>query len=202
MVILLSIIAIVLVLQIDILRETMNDLMAKGGDPQALLQKLAVVAVVGMLAGVGGLIFIRRSNHPVAIKVKNLLSGLIDGVMSILKMEKKWQFIAHTAFIWVMYLAMFWVVFYALPETSNVSAAGVLASFVVGGLSIVLVQGGIGVYPWGVSLVLVAYGVPETAGVTLGWIIWTAQTMMILFWGAVSLIGLPMVNSSTVSKAS
>lgn len=202
MVILLSIIAIVLVLQIDILRETMNDLMTKGGDPQALLQKLLVVAVVGLLVGVGGLMFIRRSNHPIAVKAKNLLSGLIDGVMSILKMEKKWQFIAHTAFIWIMYLAMFWVVFYALPETSNVSAAGVLASFVVGGLSIVVVQGGIGVYPWGVSLVLVVYGVPETAGVTLGWIIWTAQTMMILFWGAVSFIGLPVVNSSAASKTS
>ena len=201
MVILLSIIAIVLVLQLDILSSTLDNLLAKGGDPQALIQKLVILGVVGLAVGVGGLIFIRRSNHPMALKVKNLLSGLIDGVMSILKMEKKWEFIAHTAFIWIMYLAMFWVVFFALPETSNVSTAGVLASFVVGGLSIVLVQGGIGVYPWGVSLVLVAYGVTETAGVTLGWIIWTAQTLMILFWGAISLIALPMVNSQSAEKA-
>jgi uncharacterized membrane protein YbhN (UPF0104 family) len=194
-IILLSIIAVVLVLQIDILRSTLDDLMAQGGDPQAIVQKLALLGVIGIFIGVGALIFIRRSSHPLAMKLKNLLSGLLDGVVSILKMEKKWEFLVHTAFIWVMYLAMFWIVFYALPETSEVSAAGILASFVVGGLSIVLVQGGIGAYPWGVSLVLLAYGVTETAGVTLGWIIWTAQTIMILFWGAISLIALPMVNS-------
>ncbi len=40
----------------------------------------------------------RKSNHPVALKIKNLLSGMIDGIMSILRMEKKWAFIGHTAF--------------------------------------------------------------------------------------------------------
>ena len=39
--------------------------------------------------------------------------------------------------------------------------AGVLAGFVVGGLSIVLVQGGIGVYPMAVSQVLMLYGVTQ-----------------------------------------
>lgn len=196
MLILLSVIAIVLVLQIDILKDTLEDMLAKGGDPKQLVIKLVGFGLVAVILGAGGFLFIRKSNHPVALKVKNLVSGLVDGVMSILRMEKKWAFIGHTAFIWIMYLAMFYVVFFALPETSNVPVAGVLASFVVGGLSIVLVQGGIGVYPLFVSIVLQLYGLTETAGITLGWIIWTGQTIMLLGWGAVSLIAMPMMNTA------
>lgn len=195
MIILFSVIAVVLVLQIDILSETLANMKAKAGDPQSLVLKLVVIGIIGLVGLVAALIVFRVSNHPFILKLKTFLGGLADGIMSILKMEKKWAFIGHTIFIWVMYLAMFYVVFFALPETSDVPMAGVMAAFVVGGLSIVLVQGGIGVYPLFVSMVLQAYGVTETAGITLGWLIWSAQTAMLLGWGAISLLGMPAINS-------
>ena len=194
--ILMSIIVIVLLLQMDVLRETLEEMLAKGGDPKTLLMKLIVVGLIGLAMSIGGFLFLRKAKHPLILKVKALVSGLIDGVMSIIKMEQKWAFIGHTIFIWIMYLLMFYVVFFALPETSNVPLAGVLAAFVVGGLSIVLVQGGIGVYPLFVALVLQLYGLSETAGITLGWIIWTGQTIMILGWGAISLIAMPVLNTT------
>jgi hypothetical protein len=194
MLILLSIIAIVLFLQIDILKDTLQDMLVKGGDSKQLIWKLAAMGIGAVVIGISGFAFMRKSNHAIVLKVKNLIGGLMDGIMSISRMDKKWAFIGHTAFIWFMYLAMFYVVFFALPETSNVPVAGVLASFVVGGLSIVLVQGGIGVYPLFVSIVLQLYGLTETAGLTLGWIIWTGQTFMILGWGAFSLIAMPLMN--------
>ncbi|MFT5021117.1 MAG: hypothetical protein ACI9CU_002525, partial [Polaribacter sp.] len=196
MLILLSIIAIVLVLQIDILQQTLEEMLGKGGDPEDLIIKLIAVVVMGLLILIAGFFLLRKSNHPFIVKLKTFVTGLIDGVMSILRMEKKWAFIGHTAFIWIMYLLMFYVVFFALPETSNVPLAGVLAAFVMGGLSIILVQGGIGVYPLFVAIVLELYGLSETTGVTLGWIIWTGQTAMILGWGAVSLIAMPLMNSA------
>lgn len=196
MLILLSIIAVVLVLQLDILQQTLDDMLAKGGDPGDLILKLGIAGGVGLILFIGGFFILRNSKHPLVFKIKNLVVGLIDGVMSILRMEKKWAFIGHTAFIWVMYLLMFYVVFFALPETANVPVAGVLAAFVVGGLSIVLVQGGIGVYPLFVAVVLELYGLSETSGITLGWIIWTGQTAMIIGWGAISLIAMPMLNSA------
>ena len=196
MLILLSIIAIVLVLQIDILRQTLEELLAKGGEPKDLITKLVAVGVIGLAALIGGFMFVRKSNHNLAVKVKNFVRGLVDGVLSILKMEKKWAFIGHTAFIWVMYLLMFYVVFFALPDTTEVKMGGVMAAFVVGGLSIVLVQGGLGVYPAGVAAVLVVYKLEETSGITLGWLIWSAQTAMILGWGAISLIAMPVLNTA------
>ena len=194
MIILLSIIVVVLLLQIDILQETLLDMVDSGGDPSTIFQTLGLIIGAGLLGFIGLLIFLKVSNHPFAVKVKSILQGLLDGILSILRMKKKWAFIGHTAFIWAMYMLMFYVAFFSLPETSNVPLAGVLAAFVMGGLSIVLVQGGIGVYPLFVSVVLGLYGLSETTGLTLGWIIWTAQTSMIIGWGVISLIGMPLYN--------
>ena len=199
MVILLSIIAIVLVLQLDILQTTLLEMVESGGDPEATIRNLLILGGVGVVLAIAGFVVIRVSNHPVVLKIKNLLRGLLDGILSILKMERKWAFIGHTAFIWLMYLLMFYVVFFSLPETSDVPMAGVLAAFVMGGLSIVLVQGGIGVYPLFVSVVLSLYGLSETTGLTLGWIIWTAQTLMVVGWGVISIVGMPIYNRSISS---
>lgn len=201
MLILLSIIVIVLILQIDILKETLLEMIDSGGDPTALFQTLAIAGGVGLIGFMGLLFLLRVSSHPAVVKVKSILKGLLDGVLSIVRMEKKWAFIGHTAFIWAMYMLMFYVAFFSLPETSDVPLAGVLAAFVMGGLSIVLVQGGIGVYPLFVSVVLSLYGLTETTGLTLGWIIWTAQTTMVIGWGVISLIGMPLYNRSNAAIA-
>ena len=196
MIILLSIIVFVLLLQMDILKDTLTEMLASAGDPTAVLKKLALLGIVGFLVLIGGLIVFKTSSHPIALKVKTFAKGLLDGVFSILKMERKCEFIGHTAFIWIMYMAMFFVPFFALPETSDVPLAGILAAFVMGGLSIIFVQGGIGIYPLFVALVLNLYGVSETSGLTLGWIIWTAQTAMLVGWGAFALIAMPLNNKS------
>jgi hypothetical protein len=113
-------------------------------------------------------------------------------------MEKKWAFLAHTAFIWVLYLAMFYVPFLALPETSGASISAVLASFVMASFSIVLVQGGIGVYPVAVAQTLMLYGIDYEGGFAMGWIIWVAQTIMIVTFGVASLVLMPLLNEREV----
>ena len=194
MIILLSIIVVVLFLQMEILKETLTNMLESAGDPTTVLKKMVVIGAVGALFLAGGLVVLKVSSHPIILKIKTFAKGLLDGILSILKMKKKWAFLGHTTFIWVMYMAMFYVPFFALPETVDVPLAGVLAAFVMGGLSIIFVQGGIGIYPLFVALVLTLYGVSETGGLTLGWIIWTAQTAMLVGWGAISLIAMPLYN--------
>jgi len=196
MIILMSIIVIVLFLQMDMLRDSLADMIDSAGDSSSVFKKLAILTVVSIVILISGLVVFKVSSHPIIVKLKTFTKGLLDGVLSILKMKQKWEFIGHTAFIWAMYMVMFYVPFFALPETAEVPLAGVSAAFVMGGLSIVFVQGGIGIYPLFVALVLTLYGVSETSGLTLGWIIWTAQTVMLVGWGAISLICMPLNNRS------
>jgi hypothetical protein len=159
--------------------------------------KLGFVAIIGLVVAFYGWRLMKRSAHPLFVKIRGVISGLAEGVTSILRMERKWSFVIHTLFIWVMYLAMFYLPFLALPETANVPLGGVLAAFVMGSLSIALVQGGIGVYPIAVAQTLGLYGVPYESGLALGWIVWSAQTGMIVFFGVGSLVLMPLVNAKS-----
>ena len=112
-------------------------------------------------------------------------------VISIFKTKYKLQFIGHTLFIWAMYVAMFSVCFLSVDETSGLGLDAMLAGFVAGTIGIVLVQGGIGVYPAFVGLIITIYLDPNVQGIlpealALGWIIWTSQTLLMIILGLIS----------------
>jgi len=137
---------------------------------------------------------IRKSKHPMAVKIQSFVNGLIQGVVSIFKMEKKWAFIFHTLFIWVMYVLMFYATTFALPETTHLAFGAIIVGFVVGGLSMALTNGGLGTYPIFVASALTLYGIDENPALAFGWIMWTAQTLMVLVFGGLSFIVLPIYN--------
>ena len=194
MLILLLIIAMIIMLQMDVLGEYLTESIEASGDKTGTLIKLAVAGTLLFGLGVFAFFMFRSSKHAMAVKIRGLVAGFWDGILSIMRMKKKWAFILHTLFIWLMYLVMFYMPFWALPETTDVQLAGVLAAFAVGGLSIVAVQGGIGVYPLVVSQALMLYGLDEVSGVTLGWLIWTSQTLMIISLGVGSVVAMPLYN--------
>ncbi|MBT7653748.1 MAG: flippase-like domain-containing protein [Flavobacteriaceae bacterium] len=136
----------------------------------------------------------KQERHPAIIKIKNFLKGLTEGILSLKKMPKKGVFIAHTLFIWIMYIAMFCVVKWAVPETSTLGLNALLPAFVIGGLAISASNGGIGIYPFSVALMLATFGVSNESGLAFGWITWIAQTLMIIVFGSLSFFALPLVN--------
>ena len=117
-------------------------------------------------------------------------------------MERKFEFYLHTALIWLSYITMHWIAFLAFPETSEVPFGGILASFTMGGLTIVAVQGGLGAYPLGVMSVLLLYGIDRDLGYAFGWISWVAQTVMILVVGFISVLIMPLINAKPEEDAS
>jgi len=140
------------------------------------------------------ILLVKKSNNAFVKKIQNFVFGLIQGVVSIFKMKKKWAFIFHTFFIWGMYILMFYVTIFALPETSNLPFSAIIVGFVVGGLSMALTNGGLGTYPIFVASAITLYGVAENPALAFGWIMWTSQTLMILFFGGLSFFILPIYN--------
>jgi uncharacterized membrane protein YbhN (UPF0104 family) len=151
-----------------------------------------------LILGVILYMIVQKSSNPFFIKVREFINGLIQGVMSIFKMKKKWAFIFHTVFIWLMYVLMFYVVTFALPETTNLPFGAIIVGFVVGGLSMALTNGGLGTYPVFVASALTLYNIPENPALAFGWIMWTAQTLMVLVFGGLSFIILPLYNKDKV----
>lgn len=181
-VLLLGLIALTVILQYDVIM----DVISKNGQGIPSLGWLGVLAAVGM----AGLIWVLKSQNRFALKIKTFLIGLKEGILAVRKMQKPWLYVAHTIFIWGMYLLMFWVVFYSLPETANTPLTGVLTAFITGSLSIAFTNGGLGSYPFFVATVLVYFGVVFSAGTAFGWIVWASQTLMILIYGGISFLAL------------
>lgn len=185
--ILLAITTVVVFIQMDIIGGMVNEILLTISSKfsYSIIIAVAVVVVLGMGA-LFYLFFNKQIQHPWLLQTRKFIFGLYEGIRSIWTMRDKWAFIGHTFFIWVMYLLMFYICFLALPETKDVPFGGILTAFVLGGYTIVLTNGGIGAYPLAIQAVLLLYDVDRNTGGAFGWIVWTAQTAMILLLGAIS----------------
>lgn len=184
--VLLLIILTTLFLQYDFIK----DLLVKNFNPTTLVLGLLGLLVMGAVF----FMMIAKAKSGLPLKIKHFITGILEGATSIFRMKKKWAFIFHTLFIWLMYVLMFYVTLLAVPELHNVPMAAVLVGFIAGGLSIAATNGGVFVYPAAILGALTLFGLPETPSFAFGWIMWTAQTALIIIFGALSFVLLPIFN--------
>ena len=188
LIMMLSIVAITLFVQFDFI----YDLLTKNFNPLKISIGFAVL-IVGFYIFTS---FVKKATSGFLLKIKTFISGLIEGVTSIFKMKNKWAFIFHTLFIWAMYVAMFWATIPAI-EGLNVPFGGILIGFIAGGFSIAATNGGVGLYPIAVASALALFDIPAETATAFGWIMWTAQTAMIVIFGGLAFLLLPIYNKNT-----
>jgi len=128
------------------------------------------------------------------VKIINVLLGFWDGLKSLGKVKNPLKFLMYTVLIWTMYYLMSYVCFFSIVETSDPGLDAVLSVLVMGTIGIMVVQGGIGIYPVIIAETLTLYGITSIVGFALGWLIWGSQTFIIILAGIVSLILLPVLN--------
>lgn len=171
-----------------------------------LIEKLDPIKMIIVFISLGFLgfllfMYLKKSHSKIALKIRAFVGGLVEGMLSIFKMEKKWAFIFHTLFIWVMYLLMFYVTSFAFKDLDNLPFGGVLVGFIVGGFSIAATNGGIGSYPLAIYTALSLFNIPEEPSIAFGWIMWTAQTLMVVVFGGLSFVYLPIYNRNRRLKS-
>jgi uncharacterized protein (TIRG00374 family) len=185
LIMMLSIVMITLFVEFDFI----YNLLTKNFNPTKIIIGLAVLSIGFYIFSS----FVKKAKSGFLLKIKTFVSGLIEGVTSIFKMKNKWAFIFHTIFIWAMYVAMFWATIPAI-DGLNVPLGGILIGFIAGGFSIAATNGGIGLYPIAVAGALALFDVPTEPATAFGWIMWTAQTAMIIIFGGLAFLVLPIYN--------
>ena len=189
MVVMLGIIIVTLFLQFDFIFEKLSDSIS--------IYKVIITAVLAVIIILVLTRTIQKGNSKIILKIKSFVNGLLEGVLSIFKMKKKWLFIFHTLFIWCMYVLMFYVTSFSIPETSGIPFAAILVGFILASFSIAATNGGIGSYPLAIYAAFSIFNIPEDPSIAFGWIMWTSQTLMIMFFGGISLLYLPFYNRKT-----
>lgn len=186
-VMLLSIVGLTLILQSEFLLAYFRD----NNINPLLTLAIIVIFITGVVIV---LKLIQRSKRGIFRKIKKFAVGLLEGMRSILTMERKGAFIFHTLFIWIMYIMMFYVLIFTVPETSGLPFGVVMVAFVVGSFAISATNGGIGVYPIAIGACLLLFGVSKQGGEAFGWITWGTQTLLVILTGGFSFLFLPIYN--------
>ena len=159
--------------------------------------------VIGVLAAivlfiVASIIIYRRSRET---KFGRFMKEMNHGILSILHMKKRRQFIGYTVLIWLMYVLQIYVGLKSLPATHNLSVLAALVVLVYGSVGMIVTPGGIGLYPFLVAQILGVYLISDVPAQAFGWIAWAVQTGLIIILGVLSLLFIHPYNKKRDAQA-
>jgi glycosyltransferase 2 family protein len=169
-----------------------------GGKPSSesgISFKYLVFGGIGLIGSIVAYFYFTKKSFKE--KLNSFISGLMGGFTSIFKSKNPGGYVLHTLVIWSCYILMFAVPFFALDATSSFPIKGIFIGFIAGSIGITFTNGGIGVYPLLVGLVISFYlkndhpTDAEGIGNALGMLLWVSQTIMMIVLGLLSLLLLP-----------
>lgn len=146
----------------------------------------AVLILAGIMIAfvLGFFLLFKRS-----LRVREFVRQLVEGILSLRKIDNLPGFIISTAVLWITYFFMSYVIVFSIPETSHLGVMAGIMILVTGGIALALpVQGGIGTYHAFVSSILVLYAVEKTTGVFLATLLHTSQLIAIAVFGGIGLL--------------
>jgi hypothetical protein len=144
--------------------------------------------------------YISSGTSTLIVKIRSIIRGLVDGIISVKNIQNKPLFLFYTVSIWLCYALTIFFCFKAVPETSMNGMGAAITCLFFGSLAIVAVQGGLGIYPIVVSKILLLYGTNESIGYAYGWLSWVIQTVLVLVIGFISMILMANLNKENQEK--
>ncbi len=161
------------------------------------IDNLIIVAIFTFLFFMAIFIFRRKMKNTIFyLKIKELYIKFKEGLKTIKTLEKKWQFIAHSFFIWIMYFTMIYITFWSFEFTANLSLLSGLTVFVMASLGIIAPSpGGIGTWHFMVIETLVIYGIAKHPDANaFAFAVHGSMTLFLVIAGLISLLVLPILN--------
>lgn len=187
---LLIVFVLAVILQGDIFGGFMMDMLRKFFHDKAgslSYTKLAIAGAVLLLLLVTFYIILKKFGHiDVVSKIKGVIKNVLHGLSSIRYLQHKRLFLIQSILIWGLYFFSTYAGLYALKETAHLGLAGGVTVLAVGSVGMIITPGGIGAYQILIAKLLILYGIPEkTTGTASGWLLWSAQTFIILVGGLI-----------------
>ena len=161
-------------------------------------QLLLFIILLLCFSAVVYLFYIKARHSSFLLKINNWIKGIIEGLISIRKVENKFMFIVHTLAIWFLYLASIRVGFYAMQDLVQLGWVPSLSILTFGSFAMIATQGGIGAYQFAVQKTMLLYGVKEVSGLAFGWLLWSVQTVMLFITGPISIALLFSLNKKSI----
>ena len=149
-----------------------------------------LLALAILCAGAVYAIWRTRARSAFSRAVANVCRGLLQGVLSCLRMKRKWKFFFYTGVIWLMYWLMSAATMSAMPGLDGLGPVDALFLMLAGSFGwLVPVPGGFGAFHFIVSLALsTIYGIPFETGLIFATLSHESQAITMAVCGGISYI--------------
>ena len=192
-------IGITVLIQVNKIGSFIKDKIASFGENSGISvlgKALIICGIIGMIYFLLKILVNKYPGNKVILAINNFLKGIGQGFIAIRSLKKRNQFIAHTLFIWAMYLLQIYVGFKAMEHTAALDLKAACSVLVLASLSMILTPNGIGLFPIFIMQTLILYGINRDYGMAFGWLIWGVSTSIILIVGFICLLLLPYINKT------
>lgn len=117
-------------------------------------------------------------------KVKEMFSGIWQGISSLRKVKNVPLFIFYSLAIWGSYFLHYYLTFYCFDATAKLGLSCALVSFVVGSIAVIVpTPNGAGPWHFAVKTMLILYGVADNQALYFVLIVHTIQTLLVILLG-------------------
>lgn len=153
-----------------------------------------------LIAGIGLFVFMffafQKKTRNSENKIVAIFRNIIEGLVSIRRLEQPLLFLGYSAAIWILYWFMTYIGFWAFDDLGHLSLGTAMSVLSFGSIGFVLpAPGGMGSFQYFVSLTLQEmYHIEESLSLAYANVSWLAQTIVLITGGFISLILLPIVN--------
>lgn len=152
--------------------------------------KLLLAGMV-LVAFVAGWFLLKKlAAHPIVMKIKQILTGFAEGLLSIRSVANPVLFIFQSMVIWLCYILMMYFCLFALNATSALTFYDTLVVFAIGtiGMIIPAPAAGAGTYHFAVMQSLMLFGVSESDGIAFATLVHGVQMIVLMAIGIVCCI--------------
>ncbi len=203
---LLVIFLITIFIQYDIIGDftarTLGSFFQSGAGGLSMVKVGIAIGVVILLIAITVFILKKYREHKLIIKIRTILKGIWQGLISVRYIRNKGLFFLYTALIWALYLLSTYMGFFAMRDMSQYGIKAAFSALSFGSLGMIIPSpGGIGSFQYAVQQVMVLYGITPEKGLSLGMLIWIAQTGIIIIFGTICFLLLPIINKHKNEKS-
>ncbi len=177
---------------------------AEDGESSKKVSTLLVTAVLAaavlLLAGLWMWIKKKTIKDIIAI-ARKIWKSVLEGIQTVQHLKRRKQFLVLTIVLWSIYLAGGYLGFLALRETEHYGIKEAFTVLSAGSIGMIASPGGIGAYAYLIEKTMQIYGLNNSIALAFGWLLWLAQTAVIVIGGLISFVALPFYNKKKKAEA-
>ena len=159
-----------------------------------LVSPKTYIVIAAIVAG-AALLWLWLKNTTLYAKMKQLVRGFVDGLMSLRTMQHKGLFVLYTLGIWVGYFLEFYIAFFCFPFTADLSVVQGLVIFAAISLAIIIpTPNGAGPWHFVVISMMTLYGVSHADASSFALIVHTFRTLGVIMLGVYGWVALQVRN--------